>query len=141
MADGLHAAAPHHLPGFIADAGGADPLIGPVAVILLLSVVMIGGFFFKLHSLPERMAHKTNKVQMEIVAVLCLISLFTHIHLFWIIALLLALVQLPDISNPVGRIAGALETIAGRQPPEPPRDIADEPPMEDAVNQPAKREA
>lgn len=119
MTEGLHTAAPHHLPGFIGDPGGSDPLLFPVAVMLLLSVVMIGGLFFKIHSLPERMAHKTNKVQMEIVAVLCLISLFTHIHLFWIIALLLALIQLPDLSSPIARIVGALEKIARDRPIEP----------------------
>ena len=42
------------------------------------------------------MAHKSQKLQFEIVAVLGLLALFTHIHLFWIAGLLLALVDLPD---------------------------------------------
>ncbi len=141
MAEGLHAAAPQHLPAFIADAGSGDALIGPVAVILLLSVVLIGGLFFKLHSLPERLAHKGRKVQMEIVAVLCLISLFTHIHAFWIVALLLALVELPDFSNPIRRIAVALERISGDRGSAPQPAIAVDGPGDGIViDQPPQRE-
>jgi len=32
--------------------------------------------------MPERMAHKSQKLQFEIVAVLGLLALFTHNHLF-----------------------------------------------------------
>jgi hypothetical protein len=66
----------------------------------------------RLHSLPERIAHRSNKLQFEIVAVLCLIALFTHIHIFWIAALLLALIDLPDFGGSLGRMAGSLEKIA-----------------------------
>ena len=45
----------------------------------------LGVVFFRLHSLPERLGHK--KLQFEIVAVLCLLSLFTHIHLFWVVCI------------------------------------------------------
>jgi hypothetical protein len=62
--------------------------------------------------LPERMAHKSQKLQFEIVAVLGLLALFTHIHLFWIAALLLAMVDLPDFGTPLRRIAGSVEKIA-----------------------------
>jgi len=40
------------------------------------------------------------------------LALFTHIHLFWIAALLLALIDLPDFGTPLGRIAGSVEKIA-----------------------------
>jgi hypothetical protein len=59
------------------------------------------------------LGHK--KIQFEIVAVLCLISLFTHIHLFWVAALLLALIDLPDFISPLRRMAGALEKISDRE--------------------------
>jgi hypothetical protein len=49
-------------------------------------------------------------LQFEIVAILGLISLFTHMHIFWIIALILAFVDLPDFRTPLDRIATALET-------------------------------
>ena len=54
-----------------------------------------------------------HKVQMEIVAVLALISLFTHNHLFWIAGLLLALIAIPDFSTPMNSIAESLEKLAG----------------------------
>jgi len=70
-----------------------------------------------LHSLPEQMAHKSQKIQFEIVAVLGLLALFTHIHLFWIAALLLALVDLPDFGTPLSRIARSVEKIADAAQP------------------------
>ena len=65
-----------------------------------------------LHTLPERIAHKSQKLQFEIVAVLGLLALFTHIHLFWVAGLLLALIDLPDFGTPLRRIAGSVEKIA-----------------------------
>jgi hypothetical protein len=49
------------------------------------------------------------------VAVLCLISLFTHNHLFWIAGLLLAFVQIPDFSTPLNRMANSLAAMASRK--------------------------
>jgi hypothetical protein len=46
------------------------------------------------------------------VAVLGLLALFTHTHLFWIAALLLALIDLPDFGTPLRSIAGSVEKIA-----------------------------
>ena len=59
--------------------------------------------FLRLHTLPERMAHKSQKLQFEIVAVLGLLALFTHVHIFWVAGLLLALIDIPDFG---GRFAG-----------------------------------
>jgi multisubunit Na+/H+ antiporter MnhF subunit len=89
------------------------------AVILAVSILMFGILFLRLHSLPERMAHGTGKLQFEIVAVLCLLALLTHIHAFWVAALLLALIDFPDLPGWLGRIAGAVERIAGLKPREP----------------------
>jgi NADH:ubiquinone oxidoreductase subunit 5 (subunit L)/multisubunit Na+/H+ antiporter MnhA subunit len=74
MTEPLHPAATHHLPSFITAPGETDWLMVVMAVVLALSVLMFGILFFRLHSLPERMAHRTHKLQFEIVAVLCLIS-------------------------------------------------------------------
>ena len=112
----LHPAASDHLPMFITAPGDTDVLMVVMAFALLGVVLWFGVFFFRLHSLPERMAHKTHKVQLEIVAVLCLIALFTHIHLFWVIALILAMIEFPDISGWLGRIAGSVEKIAESAP-------------------------
>jgi NADH:ubiquinone oxidoreductase subunit 5 (subunit L)/multisubunit Na+/H+ antiporter MnhA subunit len=111
-----HPDAPHHLPWFITSPGEIDVLMVVMAVVLFVAVLTIGILFLRLHSLPERMAHKGKKLQFEIVAVLCLLALFTHIHLFWVSALLLALIDIPDFGGSLGRMAGSLEKIADRAP-------------------------
>jgi hypothetical protein len=112
----------HHLPIFITPPGQTDVLMVVTALFLLLAVVAFGLLFLRLHSLPERMAHRGHKLQFEIVAVLCLIALFTHIHGFWIAALLLALIELPDIGTWMRRIARGVERIAGIKSPDTPAD-------------------
>ena len=77
---------------------------------------MFGIMFLRLHTLPERMAHKSQKIQFEIVAVLGLIALFTHMHIFWIAGLLLAMVDFPDFGTSLGRIAASTEKLAGMKP-------------------------
>jgi hypothetical protein len=125
----LHPAGPHHLPGFITAPSDSDTLMLVVGIILIGAVLMVGVFYLHLHSLPERMAHKSQKFQFEIVAVLCLLALFTHNHLFWVIGLFLAMVDLPDFSSPLRRIAGSVEKMAGVPPEEDPT----EPPFETAA--------
>src|SRR6201995_4363843 len=103
---------PHHLPFYIVKPGETDVLMIVMGVFLILVVLGVGNLYLHLHSLPERMAHKSQKLQFELVAVLGLISLFTHMHIFWIAGLLLALVDLPDFSTPLSRLAGSVEKIA-----------------------------
>lgn len=116
MAAELHPLAPRHLPAFITTPGETDVLMVVAAVILLLAVLGVGLIFLRLHTLPERMAHKSQKLQFEIVAVLGLLALFTHVHLFWVAGLLLALIDIPDFTGLFGRMAHALERIAGIAP-------------------------
>lgn len=116
MASGIHPAAPHHLPAFITAPGETDYLMVAMAVLLIGAVLAVGLIFLRLHTLPERMAHKSQKLQFEIVAVLGLLALFTHVHLFWVAGLLLALIDIPDFSGLFGRMAHALERIAGMTP-------------------------
>ena len=118
MADTMHPAATQHLPSFITAPGETDVLMVVMAVILLFSVLGFGILFLRLHTLPERMAHKGHKIQFEIVAVLGLIALFTHMHIFWVIGLLLALIDIPDFGNALRRIAGSTEKMAGMKPGE-----------------------
>jgi hypothetical protein len=117
LTEQLHAMTPHHLPFYIAKPGETDVLMIVMGVFLVLAVLGIGNIYLRLHSLPERMAHKGQKLQFEIVAVLGLISLFTHSHIFWIAGLLLALVDLPDFSTPLSSIAGSVERIADNEKP------------------------
>jgi multisubunit Na+/H+ antiporter MnhF subunit len=112
MAD-LHPAASHNLPLFITAPGETDVLMVVMSVILVLAIVMFGVLFFRLHTLPERIAHKSHKLQFEIVAVLGLIALFTHMHIFWVAGLILALIDFPDFGTSLSRIAGSTEKIAG----------------------------
>ena len=118
MADAaLHPKAIEHLPMFITAPGDTDVLMVVMAWTLVFCVVAFGVLFFRLHSLPEHIAHRSHKVQMEIVSVLCLISLFTHMHIFWIIGLILAFIDIPDFGTPLKRIAGGVEKIAGVESP------------------------
>jgi hypothetical protein len=114
----LHPAASHHLPMFITAPGQTDVLMVVTGLFLLAAVLAFGILFLRLHSLPERMAHRSHKIQFEIVAVLCLIALFTHMHIFWIAALLLAMIDMPDFGVSLSRIAGSAEKIAGIAPGE-----------------------
>ncbi len=131
-------AAPHHLPAFITAPGETDVLMVVVTVLLIASVLAVGNLFLRLHTLPERMAHKSQKLQFEIVAVLGLLALFTHIHLFWVIGLILAMIDLPDFGSPLRRIAASTEKLAGIESDEddgawqahPPATPEPEPPVE-----------
>src|SRR5580700_3066320 len=113
MAEPLHPAASHHLPSFITPPGETDVLMVIMAIVLVLAVLGFGLLFLRLHTLPERMAHRSQKLQFEIVAVLGLIALFTHMHIFWVIGLILAFIEFPDFGTPLRRIAGSVEKIAG----------------------------
>jgi hypothetical protein len=104
-----------HLPFFITPPGGTDVLYNIMLVFVIGIVILAGVFFWTIHSLPERMAHKSKKIQMDIVAVLCLLALFTHEHVFWVGALLLAFIDIPDFSTPLRRMANSLETMAGHE--------------------------
>src|SRR5215213_11447162 len=110
-AETLHPAASHHLPSFITAPGETDVLMVVMAIILVIAILGFGSVFFRLHTMPERMAHRSHKLQFEIVAVLGLLALFTHIHLFWVAGLLLLAIDIPDFTTPLRRIAGALEAM------------------------------
>ena len=137
MSESIHPSAPHHLPPFITAPGDTDVLMVVVGIILIGSILLVGNFYLHLHTLPERMAHKSQKFQFEVVAVLGLLALFTHNHLFWVIGLFLAMIDLPDFSTPLRRIAGSVEKMAGI-PPEP---DPTEPPVGDAAHAAATDEA
>src|SRR5260221_6558633 len=77
-----------------------------VGIVRVGFVLAVGNFYLHLHTLPERMAHKSQKFQFEIVAVLGLLALFTHNHLFLGIGLFFSMV---DFSH----FCGALNTGAG----------------------------
>ena len=141
----MNPAAPHHLPSFITTPGQSDWLMTAMGVFLLVAVVSVGLVYLKLHALPEHMAHRTSKVQYQFVAVLALLALFTHNNVFWIAALLLALVELPNFSTPMNSIALSLEKLSGRnkstEPPSEWNDLLSDDPAVTAPRRPPAAEA
>jgi hypothetical protein len=113
-----HPAAIEHLPAFVTAPGETDVLFVVCTIFVLLTVMSLGILYFRLHALPEQMAHRGHKVQFQIVAVLGLVSLFTHNHAFWIAGLLLALISLPDFTTPVTSMAHSLRRLANMSDPE-----------------------
>jgi hypothetical protein len=114
--ENIHPMGPHHLPVYLAPGGGTDVLMVVVGIFLVATLIWVGTLYLRLHSLPERMAHKSEKLQFEIVAILGLLALFTHIHLFWVAGLLLAMIDIPDFGTPLRSIAGSVEKIADTMP-------------------------
>ncbi len=100
-----------HIPAYLAGAN-SDPLMTAMIVVVVISVLLIGVFYFKLHAIPERIAHGKNHGQMQLIAVLTVLALFTHNNMFWVAALILAVVELPDFLSPLKSIASSLEVIA-----------------------------
>jgi hypothetical protein len=122
--ESLHPSALDHLPAFITAPGDTDVLMVVVGIVLIGAVLGVGNLYLTLHTLPERMAHRSQKLQFEIVAVLGLLALFTHNHLFWVIGLFLAMVDLPDWGTPLRSIAGSVKQIAAVPPGDEPAEMA-----------------
>lgn len=108
MAEMLHPEAMAHAPYFIAAPHETDQMMVVMACMLIAVVVTIGVLYFKLHALPERMAHGANSSQMQLVGVMTLLALFTHNNAFWVLALLLAAFKIPDFNGPMRDIADAI---------------------------------
>ncbi len=125
----VHPVATDHLPIFITPPGSTDVLFNAMAVFLVVVLLLVGNFYLRLHSLPEQMAHGASKVQLQLVGVLGLLALFTHNHLFWVAALLIALVPVPDFSRPIFSMAESLERIAGGPKLAPPPEVTPVPPV------------
>jgi hypothetical protein len=112
VSEAMHPLAPHHLPGFIVAPGETDVLLTGSIIFLIALLMMLGSLYFWLHSLPERIAHGASQVQFQLVAVLALLALFTHNNVFWVAALLLAIVPIPDFWTPLSTMAESLARMA-----------------------------
>jgi hypothetical protein len=141
LSEQLHSLAPHHLPFYLAPpAGKTDVWMVAMGIFLVVAVLYVGNLYWRLHSLPERMAHKSEKLQFEIVAILGLISLFTHIHAFWVAGLLLALIDIPDFGTPLRSIAGSVEKIADASDTDTKIDDESREPAQPAAREPGVKE-
>ena len=115
MSGELHPLAPHSLPPFIGGADGSDPLFTAMSVILVVAVLSIGVGYLKLHAIPEQLAHKHGNTQSQLIMALALLALFTHNNVFWVIALILALIKFPDFLTPINTIAASLSQLVKQE--------------------------
>jgi hypothetical protein len=116
MAEAAHSLAPHHLPVFLPGADGSDILYTFTVVMIIAMVLGFGVIYFTLHALPEKIAHGTSSTQFQLIGVLALLAMFTHNNIFWVAALLLATMKLPDFTTPLNSIARSLEALKDREP-------------------------
>ena len=129
-----------HVPFFITAPGDTDVLFNVTLVFVVACIILTGVVFLTIHSLPERMAHKSKKILLDLIALLCLLALLTHEHLFWFIAIVLAFIDIPDFLTPVNRIARSVETMAGQEVSDKPEDRSTPASPETAiVDQPHQR--
>ncbi|MHC2797447.1 multisubunit Na+/H+ antiporter MnhF subunit [Mesorhizobium jarvisii] len=112
MSEDMNPVAPHHLPVFITGPGESDYFFIGTIIFLIVAIMAIGNVYFRLHALPERIAHGTTRLQFQLVSVLTLLALFTHNGVYWVAALILALVPIPDFWTPLASMAGSLAMMA-----------------------------
>jgi len=112
------------MPFFITPPSETDVLFNITLWFVVACIVLTGVVFLTIHSLPERMAHKSKKVLLDLIALLCLLALLTHNHFFWFVAIVLAFIDIPDFLTPVNRIANSMESIAGQEAGEKPADVS-----------------
>ena len=112
------------MPFFITPPSETDVLFNITLWFVVACIVLTGVVFLTIHSLPERMAHKSKKVLLDLIALLCLLALLTHNHFFWFVAIVLAFIDIPDFLTPVNRIATSMESIAGQESGEKPADLS-----------------
>ena len=115
MSDQVNPIASHHLPFFVTAPGDTDVLFNVTLVFIIACVILTGVIFLTIHSLPERMAHKSKKLLLDLIALLCLLALLTHEHFFWFVAIVLAFIDIPDFLTPVNRIANSVASMAGQE--------------------------
>ncbi|SLN26024.1 hypothetical protein TRL7639_00923 [Falsiruegeria litorea R37] len=96
------------LPFWVTPPGETDGFLIVVGCVLVAVLLGFGALYFTIQAIPDRMASGAHKVQMQLVGVLGLISLFTLNNAFWIAAILIAAVPLHEIfpSHISGTVTG-----------------------------------
>lgn len=112
MESSLRETAIAHAPFFVTGPGQSDVLFTVIVWFIVLTVFGLGALYLSLHALPERLAHHANHTQIQLISILTLLALFTHNNLFWLAALVIAVVQVPDFYTPINAIADAVKAMA-----------------------------
>lgn len=99
-----------YLPFFVTAPGDSDLLFGATGLFLVLVTLGFGALYFTIQAIPDRLADGASKVQLQLVGLLGLLSLFTMNNAFWVAALLLAAIRIPDLVTPLRDIVGALRS-------------------------------
>ncbi|WP_371808551.1 hypothetical protein [Ruegeria sp. HKCCA6948] len=133
----LHPMATGHIPSYVTQADGSDFLFTFMLVFTVIVIVLIGVAYFTLHAIPEKLAHKSNHPQFQLVGILALLALFTHNGLFWVAAILVAGFQFPDFAAPLRGIADAIRSLGPQRKSDP---VIEEPPVDPTPSAAAAQE-
>ena len=98
---------------FVTGPGDTDGTLIGVAIALFLIVLGFGALYFTIQAWPDRLVKGAGKVQFQIVGLLGLISLVTLNNAYWIAALLVAAIRIPDFITPLRAIASSLKKQEG----------------------------
>jgi len=115
MESSLRETAIAHAPFFVTAPGETDVLFVFIVWFVVFAVFGLGALYLSLHALPERMAHHANHTQIQLISILTLLALFTHNNLFWLAALVIAVVQVPDFYSPIQSIADSIRAMARKK--------------------------
>ena len=105
----------NNLPFYITGPGESDILFAAVTISLIAIVVGFGALYFTIQAIPDRIVKGASKSQMQLVGLLGLISLFTMNNLYWIAAILLAAIRIPNFMVPLTDIARSLRSPVDRR--------------------------
>lgn len=85
------------LPFFVVAPGGTDYFMLGIGIFLVVVLLGLGALYFTVQAIPDRMASGSHKIQMQIVGILGVISLFTMNNAFWIAGILLAAIPFHEL--------------------------------------------
>jgi len=114
MSESVASVIQENLPFFITGPGESDVLFTAVTISLILIILGFGALYFTIQAIPDRLAEGTSKAQMQIVGILGLISLVTLNNAYWVAALLLAAIRIPDLVTPFKSISRSLKKMSVR---------------------------
>lgn len=86
-----------NLPFFVTQPGSTDVLMLAIGVLLVAALLGVGTLYFTVQTIPDRMASGSHKIQMQLVGLLGVISLFTMNNAFWIAGILLAAIPFHEL--------------------------------------------